>query len=156
MLARLLKKLAVGSKIYELCLWADGQIYDELSKIYNKKPTFKGLAFPTTVSVNEICGYVAPLQEDSVAIKEGDLVKVELGAHVDGFAAFAGHTVVVQSDKAALVTGKKAEVILAAYKAAQAALRVMRPGHLNNEVTEIIQKVSDSYGVTPLEGVLSH
>jgi curved DNA binding protein len=155
-LGRLLKKIAVGSKIFELCLWSDSQIYEELSKVYNKKPTFKGLAFPTTISVNEVCGYNSPLQEDSTSIKEGDLVKIELGVHIDGFAAFVGHTVVVQSDKNAPITGKKADVILAAYKAAQAALRLLKPGHFNNQVTEVIQKVCDSYQVAPLEGVLSH
>lgn len=59
-------------------------------------------------------------------------MKVELGVHVDGFAGFVAHTLVVQSDKNAQVTGKKADVILAAYKAAQAALRLIKPGHLNN------------------------
>lgn len=79
-----------------------------------------------------------------------------MGVHVDGFAALVGHTIVVQSDKNAPITGKKADVILAAYKAAQAALRLIKPGHFNNDVTEVIQKVADAYQVTPLEGVLSH
>ena len=52
---------------------------------------------------------------------------------------------VIQSDKNAVVTGKKADVILAAYKAAQASLRLIKPGNLNNQVTEVIQKVADSY-----------
>ena len=55
------------------------------------------------------------------------------------------HTVVVQSDAKAPVTGKKAEVILAAYKAIQASLRVIKPGKFNNQVTEVIKKVCDSY-----------
>ena len=76
--------------------------------------------------------------------------------HVDGFASLVAHTIVVQSDKNAPIIGKKADVILAAYKAAQAALRLIRPGHTNNEVTEVIQKVASSYDVNPLEGVLSH
>ena len=59
-------------------------------------------------------------------------MKVEIGVHVDGFAAFVAHTIVVQSDKNAQVIGKKADVILAAYKAAQAALRLIKPGHINN------------------------
>ena len=155
-LGRLIKKVTVGSKIFELCIWSDNQIYEEITKVYNKKPTFKGLAFPTTISVNEVCGYNSPLQEDSSSIKEGDLVKLELGVHIDGFAAFAAHTVVVQSDKNAPITGRKADVILAAYKSAQAALRLMKPGHTNNEVTEVIQKISNAYEVSPLEGVLSH
>lgn len=156
MLARLIKKVAVGAKIHDLCLWADSQIYEELAKVYNKKPVFKGLAFPTTIAPNEVCGYFAPIPEESVNIKEGDLLNIELGVHVDGFAGLVAHTLVVQSDKNAPVTGQKADVVLAAYNAAQAALRLIKPGHTNNEVTEVIQKVTDSYKVTPLEGVLSH
>jgi curved DNA binding protein len=155
-LAKLIKKTSVGSKIFELCFWADSQIYEELNKVYNKKATFKGLAFPTCISVNEVCGYNAPLQEDSTTIKEGDLVKLELGVHVDGFPAFIAHTIVVQSDANAPITGKKAEVILAAHQALQASLRLIRPGSFNNQVTETIQKVCDAYHVNPLEGVLSH
>jgi methionine aminopeptidase len=73
-----------------------------------------------------------------------------LGVHIDGFPAFVGHTVVVQSDSNAQVTGKKAQVILAAYQAAQAALRLIKPGNFNNQVTDVIQKVSTSYDVNPL------
>jgi methionine aminopeptidase len=68
-----------------------------LNKVYNKKPVFKGLAFPTTISVNEVCAYNSPLPEDSTTLKEGDLVKVELGVHIDGFPAFVGHSLVVKS-----------------------------------------------------------
>ena len=144
-LTKLLKKITVGSKIFDLCLWADNLIYEELAKVYNKKPVFKGLAFPTCISVNEIVGHNSPLQEDSTNIKEGDLVKVELGVHIDGFPAFVAHTIVVQSDVNALITGKKADVILAAYQAAQATLRLIKPGNFNNQVTDVIQKVSNAY-----------
>jgi methionine aminopeptidase len=95
----------------------DDLLMDELAKFYNKKKIFKGIAFPTCISANEVCGYNSPNPEESTSIKEGDLVKVELGAHVDGFAAFVAHTIVVQSNPKAVVTGKKADVILAAYKA---------------------------------------
>ena len=62
----------------------------------------------------------------------------------------------MQSDKNASVAGKKADVILAAYKTAQAALRLIKPGNTNNQVTRVIQKVCDEYKVNPVEGVLSH
>ena len=35
-------------------------------------------------------------------------------------------------------------------------MRLIKPGHTNNQVTAIIAKVCDSYSVTPVEGVLSH
>lgn len=155
-LAKLIKKISVGSKIFDLCLLGDTSLIEDLSKVYNKKQVFKGIAFPTCISVNEVCGYNSPMPEESTSIKEGDLVKIELGAHVDGFAAFAAHTIIVQSDAKAVITGKKADVILAAYKATQAALRLIKPGNFNNQVTDAIAKVCDSYKVSPLEGVLSH
>lgn len=68
----------------------------------------------------------------------------------------ASHTLVVQSDAKAPIVGKKADVILAAYKAAQASLRLFRPGNFNNQVTEVIKKVCESYAVNPVEGVVSH
>lgn len=75
-LAKVLKKISVGSKIFELCLFGDSTLIEELSKVYNKKQVFKGIAFPTCISVNEVCGYNSPMPEESTAIKEGDLVKV--------------------------------------------------------------------------------
>lgn len=157
MLGKILKKISVGMKVVELCVYGDNCIHEELSKVYNKKPVFKEIAFPTCISINEIAGHNAPLQEeDTTTIQEGDLVKIELGVHVDGFPALVAHTVVVKSDVKAPVVGKKADTILAAYKAAQAALRLIKPGNYNNQVTEIIQRVADSYEVKPVEGVLSH
>lgn len=48
---------------------------------------------------------------------------------------------IVQSDAKATVTGKKADVVLAAYKAAQTAVRLFRPGNFNNQVTEVIRRI---------------
>lgn len=50
----------------------------------------------------------------------------DLGAHIDGFIAVAAHTTVATaSDK---IDGRKADVVLAAYWASQAAIRLLKPG----------------------------
>jgi len=61
----------------------------------------KGIAFPTSISINEICAHYSPLVSDAnekekevATIKEGDVVKVDLGVHIDGYIALVGHTVV--------------------------------------------------------------
>lgn len=77
-------------------------------------------------------------------------MKIDLGAHFDGFMALVAHTVVVQSDPNAPITDKQADVILAAYKGVQAAFRLLKPGNINNQVTETIGKVTESYGVNAL------
>jgi len=35
-------------------------------------------------------------------------------------------------------------------------LRLLRPGHKNNDVTDLITKITGVYGVNAVEGVLSH
>jgi hypothetical protein len=58
----------------------------------------------------------------------------DLGAHIDGFVATAAHTVVVQADPEAPVTGREADVITAAHTALEAAIRLVRPGKRISEV----------------------
>jgi methionine aminopeptidase len=48
---------------------------------------------------------------------EGDIAKIDLGCHLDGFVATVAHTIIVSSDPNSKVEGKKAEVVLAAYYA---------------------------------------
>ena len=75
------------------------------------------------------------------------------GTHFDGFAANAATTVIV-GDKP--VDGRKADVMLAAWNAFQAAQRVIKEAATNNEVTEAIAKACEAYECNPVEGVLSH
>jgi len=37
------------------------------------------------------------LKSEDTLLKEGDLVKIDLGVHIDGFVALVAHTIVVNS-----------------------------------------------------------
>lgn len=51
---------------------------------------------PTCVSVDNCICHFSPLRSDPpVVLRNGQMVKVDLGAHIDGFIATAAHTVVV-------------------------------------------------------------
>lgn len=63
------------------------------------------------------------------------------------------HTVFVGTGPA---EGRKADAILAAYNALQVALRSLKPGNKNNDVTALIGKTVESYKCNAVEGVLSH
>lgn len=80
----------------------------------------------------------------------------DLGCHIDGFITVAAHTLVVGASAEKKVTGRKADVILAAYNASQIALRLLKSGKGNYAVTESIQKIAESYKCKPIEGMLSH
>jgi len=125
-----------------------------VAKVYNnKKHMEKGLGFPTCLSVNHIVGHFSPMSSDQTVLKEGDLIKLDLGAHIDGYISVAAHTFVLTGNP---VTGKQADVILAANTAAEAALRLLRPGNKNTQITEAIGKVAAEFKVNPVVGVLSH
>lgn len=51
----------------------------------------------------------------------------DLGAHIDGFIAVVAHTIIVGASPDKKITGRKADVFLAAYYASQAALRLLKP-----------------------------
>lgn len=78
----------------------------------------------------------------------------DLGAHIDGFIAVVAHTIIVNAKDT--VSGRLADVYLAAYNAAETALRLVKPGNGNYTVTDAIQKVAESYKCKPISGMLSH
>lgn len=126
-------------------------------KYKNTKDIKKGIAFPVCLSVNNCICHFSPSKNDpDYELKEGDVVKLDLGAHIDGFIAVSAYTVVVGASSENKVKGRKADVILAAYNASQAALRLLKNGGGNYAVTEAVQKVSEVYKCKPIEGMLSH
>merc|ERR1719502_940574 len=139
-----------GVKAVALCQLGDESIEEATGKIYNDK----GNAFPTCISPNHCVGHYSPLvSEDTVEIKEGDLVKIDLGVHVDGYIAVVAHTVVCGGAES---KDRKADVQMAAWQAAECAVRMFKAGAKNHEITEMIAKVAESYKCSPVEGVLSH
>ena len=62
------------------------------------------------------------------------MAKIDMGAHIDGFIAVVAHSIVI-SDGKSKTTGRKADAMLAAHLASEAALRLVKPG---NEVLLLI------------------
>lgn len=123
-----------GADISTICGTVDSFIEAELLKVFSNKKSKKlerGIAFPTCLSVNEVCGHYSPCHDESTKLQTEDLVKIELGAHIDGYTANLAHTVVIGGK----AKDKKAAVTLAAYDAFQAAARVVKTGATNHEVT---------------------
>uniref|UniRef100_A0AAX7T723 Peptidase M24 domain-containing protein n=1 Tax=Astatotilapia calliptera TaxID=8154 RepID=A0AAX7T723_ASTCA len=136
-----------GVSVLSLCEKGDAFIVAETGKIFKReKEMKKGIAFPTCVSVNN-CVFI---------LKDGDLVKIDLGVHVDGFISNVAHSFIVGVTKDNPLTGRKADVIKAAHLCAEAALRLVKPGNQNTQVTEAWNKIAKSFKCSPIEGMLSH
>eukprot|EP00252_Welwitschia_mirabilis_P019011 TRINITY_DN428_c0_g1_i1.p1 TRINITY_DN428_c0_g1~~TRINITY_DN428_c0_g1_i1.p1 ORF type:complete len:394 (+),score=110.68 TRINITY_DN428_c0_g1_i1:287-1468(+) len=143
------------AKVVDLCEKGDSFIREQTGSVYKstKKKIEKGVAFPTCVSVNSTVCHFSPYAGDETVIEENDTLKIDMGCHIDGFIAVVAHTHVVKEGP---VTGRGADVIAAANTAAEVALRLVRPGKKNKDVTEAIQKVAAAYDCKIAEGVLSH
>lgn len=157
-LRKIIEDSAAGSTVCSLCQLGDKLILEETSKVFKKeKGMKKGIAFPTCISVNNcVCHFSPLLSEAAVILKDGDVVKIDLGVHIDGFIAVVGHTIVVGASKENKVTGRKADVIQAAYLASELAQRLVKAGNENFTVTDQIQKVAEAFQCKPVEGMLSH
>ncbi|KAI9453362.1 peptidase M24, structural domain-containing protein [Russula earlei] len=83
--------------------------------------------------VNNCVAHFSPLSSDPLLaqrLAKVDVVKLHLGAHIDGFAAIAAETIVV-------------------------AMRLVRVGNKNWQVTEAVSKVAAAWDCKPVEGMLS-
>lgn len=151
-----------GSKLFDICLKGDELLEEELSKVYNSKKASKiskGIAFPTTVNPNNIPAHLSPVSaedEANLELKNGDVVNVMLGVQIDGFPSIAAETFVVGESKELPVTGHKADLLHAAWKASEAAIRTFQPNNRNWDVTNIVDKVVKYYDCTALESMLTH
>uniref|UniRef100_A0A0R0F235 Peptidase M24 domain-containing protein n=1 Tax=Glycine max TaxID=3847 RepID=A0A0R0F235_SOYBN len=143
------------AKIVDICEKGDSYIREQTGNVYKnvKRKIERGVAFPTCLSINNVVCHFSPLASDEAVLEEGDILKIDMACHIDGFIAVVAHTHVLQEGP---VTGRAADVIAAANTAAEVALRLVRPGKKNKDVSDAIQKVAAAYDCKIVEGVLSH
>jgi len=163
-------------RVASICFKTDNKIL-ELSEA-TQKPSCKknGIAFPTSISLNNVlCHYSPASMDDNLEIKAGDLVKIELGAHVDGYPVLAAHTIIqgiekekrispssssIATEKNDIITQKskidKMNLIYAAHETAQLATKLIKPNVSNTEIRQPLWDVAAKYGVEWVEGAMSH
>merc|ERR1712213_19586 len=120
-----------GASVRDICIQADKKIDEETGKAFKKdKNIQKGIAFPCCISVNNVICHFSPLtSEPDCVLQDGDMAKIDMGAHIDGFIAVVAHTTVVGSSAENPVVGGKADALMAAHLASEAALRLVKPGN---------------------------
>ncbi|ULT96538.1 hypothetical protein L5515_011940 [Caenorhabditis briggsae] len=157
-LKEVIANIKEGAVVGDLCDIGDKMISERTGKLYKKEKNFtKGIAMPTCISVDNVICHFTPLKsEGPVVLKNGQVVKIDLGVHIDGFIATAAHTVVVGASKDNKVTGKIADLLRGTYDGLEIAIRSLRPEASNTDVTRNIDKTASEFGLTPIENMLSH
>ncbi|KAL4121348.1 hypothetical protein QTP88_013878 [Uroleucon formosanum] len=157
-LVEIIEKCVEGASVRDVCIAGDNLILEETSKVFKKeKEMKKGIAFPVCISANGcICHFSPITSEPDHTIAKDDVLKIDLGVHLDGFISMIAHTVVVGANSENKITDKRANCFLAAHYASQAALRLMRPGNDTYQITDMVMKVCKEFDCKPVEGMLSH
>jgi len=109
-----------------------------------------GLAFPVQSSRNEIAAHYCASPEDATVYVEGDLAKLDLGVHVDGWVVDTALTVNV---------GDRPEnrpFVEAAAAALESAIATAGPGVAIRRVSEAIEATLRRYGMRPMQNLCGH
>lgn len=149
-----------GAKVIDLCQFGTTVIETQVSRLYTKKvkgaAVERGVAFPVCVSVNEIVCNHSPLSSEELPpLDNGDVVKIDLGCHIDGYISVAAHTLVVGSADSP-PPASLSNAAVAAYNAMLVAAHSITSGTKNDAVTKRVETICSSYGVSPISSVRMH
>lgn len=106
-----------------------------------------GLAFPLNVSLNEDAAHDTASLDDPRVFRKGDIVKLDLGIHVEGYIA----------DTAVTVDLGNNDLLVEASKAAlEHAIDMVRPGVTTGEIGSVIQSEIEMRGYRPIVNLTGH
>jgi len=130
------KRVKVGASLLELAEHIESSIKDKGA----------GVAFPANVSINEEAAHATPSSNDKRVFGR-DLVKLDIGAHIDGYIADTAVTIDLGSNK---------QIVKASQTALDAAIGIVKAGINTSEISEIIDKTITSFGVNPVVNLAGH
>jgi methionyl aminopeptidase len=105
-------------------------------------------AFPVNIGINEVAAHYTPSLDDKTVIKEGDMVKIDIGLHVDGYISDNAFTV--------FVDGGSHPMIEVAKKAVEEARKVLRENVKIKEISEVIENTVTSSGFKVIRNLTGH
>src|SRR6266568_5577011 len=109
-----------------------------------------GCAFPVQSSRNDVAAHYCPAPADETRYAEGDLAKLDIGVHVDGWVVDTAVTVNVGD-----VPGHR-RFVEAARAALEAAIQTAGPGVPVARVSAAIESTLRAHGVRPMKNLCGH
>ena len=132
------KQVKEGIKALDLAEKIEGMIKEKKA----------GIAFPVNISINDIAAHYAPDMNDTLTFQKGDLVKVDIGVHVDGYIADSAFSV--------SIGGQDNELIKTSEDAVNQFIKEISPGKTVGEMSELVEEVVMSHGVNPIRNLAGH
>ncbi len=132
------KQYYVGHTLLEIC-----ESLENMIRAKGGKP-----AFPCNLSLNEVAAHYTAEPDDRIEVKDGDVLKIDIGVHINGCIADTAVTVCYNADYLILVE--------ACEHALREALRVARAGVKASEIGRVIESTVKSYGLKPIQNLSGH
>ena len=128
----------IGKSVYEICEEVEGEIKKRGAKC----------AFPVNASINEIAAHYTAEPNDPITIKDTDLVKIDLGAQINGYIADTAVTVCydVQFDG----------LVQAAEEALGNAMSMIKTGVKASDIGRTIESTIKQMGFKPIANLSGH
>jgi len=108
------------------------------------------LAFPVNLSVNNNAAHYSPCVGDKAKLQRGDVLKIDVGAEIDGY--LSDNAITVEVGEA----GQHSDLIDTTREALNAAIRKVRPMVHINEVGAEIGRVIIDNGFRPVRNLGGH
>ena len=131
------KKIKVGVSLREVCDAVEQKII----------ALGGGIAFPAQTSLNHVAAHNCPGPEDETVYQEGDVVKLDVGVHIQGYVA----------DNACTVNlGSHDDLVKASRDAVNAAIRILQPGLPVCAIGKVVEEIITSYDLEPIRNLCGH
>lgn len=128
----------IGKTVYEICEEIEGEIVKRGAKC----------AFPVNTSINEIAAHYTAEPNDPITITETDLVKIDLGAQINGYIADTAVTVCYDAQYDGLVQ--------AAEDALSNAMSMIKVGVKASDIGRTIETTIKQMGYKPIANLSGH
>ena len=136
---------------YGVVLLKEGALFVDIAeKIEERIRELRGEpAFPVDIGINHLAAHDSPRFNDERVLKSGDVVKLDIGVHINGAVTDTAVTVEIK-------TARYEKLIESAEKALKEAIKIAKPGVSVREIGKVIRKTIESYGFVPILNLSGH
>jgi methionyl aminopeptidase len=125
------------------------RLLDICDSLENKIMVLGGLpAFPVNVSLNDVAAHYTAEPNDEIEVKDGDVLKIDIGVQIDGYIADTAVTVCYDAKYDPLVRASEA--------ALAEAVRFATADTRANEIGKAIESTIAKFGFKPIQNLSGH
>ncbi|MFH1630633.1 MAG: type II methionyl aminopeptidase, partial [Candidatus Aenigmatarchaeota archaeon] len=132
------KMITVGAPLLDIA--------EKIEALIKKKGAL--LAFPVNISINDAAAHYTPTAQDKTIIKDNDIIKIDIGTHIDGYVGDTAYTISLNPEHESLVKASE--------QALEEAIKLCTPGTLLSDISEKIEETIKSFNLKPIANLTGH